>query len=182
MSVLDKRGRFRKTIKYHYQKQRKGMLNHHFKGNRYKFGNYWALYLPEYFSSTKHGRVYEHIYVFQEYNKCCLLPWGQVHHIDPVREGYCNNMPWNLEGMMKQKHIDLHMKGNQYGKNNTKNMDDRACSFPLCNNPNIKTRWWYNDLNNDWLCHYCYNRIQHYIQKWFNPSSEHRTTLEITLK
>ena len=168
MSILDKKGRYRRMIQNHYQKQRIGLLNHNFRGGRYKIGNYWVLNMPDYYSSNKAGRVYEHIYVYQEYYKVCLLKWGQVHHIDPVREGYCNNMPWNLVGMMKQKHIDLHMKGNQYGKNNTKNMDGRVCSFPLCKNPNIKSRIWMNDINNDWLCQSCYDKIHHYRQKWFN--------------
>lgn len=168
MSILDDNGRFRKMIQYHYQRLRKQELNHHWKGGRYKMNNYWVLYLPDYFSSSKYGRVYEHIYVYQEYNKCCLLPWGQVHHKDPVRNGYCNNMPWNLEGMMKQIHIDLHMKGNQYGKNNIKNMDDRICSFPLCKNPNIKSKLWSKDVNDQWLCQSCYSKIHHYRQKWFS--------------
>lgn len=171
MSILDNNGRFRKMIQNHYQRQRKGLLNHNFKGGRYKFGNYWVLNMPEYFSSTKYGRVYEHVYNYQEFNKCCLLPWGQVHHIEPVTKDYCNNMSWNLQGMMKQEHIDLHMKGNQYGKNNAKNMDDRVCSFPLCKNPNIKSKKWINDVNNEWLCQSCYDRIQHYIQKWFSSPS-----------
>lgn len=81
-------------------------LNHHFyKNGRFKMGNnYYMIRIIGYFSADKYGRVYEHVYFYQEYHKCCLLPWGEIHHIEPVTEDYCNNMIWNLMGVTKTQH------------------------------------------------------------------------------
>ena len=89
------------------------------KGGRKKHGNYWFLHMPDYFSSYESHYVEEHVYVYQEYNKCCVLPWGIVHHIDPVTEDYCNNMPWNLQGMLRSKHQSMHMKEYHLMKSST---------------------------------------------------------------
>jgi hypothetical protein len=138
--------------------------HHNWKGGRYKRKDgYWELFLPDYFSSSKAGRVKEHVYFYQEYNKCCILPWGVVHHIEPVTETYCNNMPWNLEGMMRRNHISLHHKGKKRKK---KDHSNTKCSNPNCKDPTT-TRFrkdrggfyeWYRDGNNGWLCARCYER------------------------
>ena len=101
---------------------RKGMNCPAFKTGRLKSGHgYYRLYIPDYFSSDKYGRVFEHIYFFQEYHQCCLLPWGEIHHIIPVTEDYCNNMPWNLMGMTKTQHKKLSNKFKTYKKKDRSN-------------------------------------------------------------
>lgn len=93
---------------YFYGKNQKGPECVNWKGGRRKSRNYWLLWLPEYPTTRKDGCILEHIYFFQEYHKCCMLPWGVVHHIDPVRKNYCNNMPWNLQGMTRSQHDNYH--------------------------------------------------------------------------
>ena len=74
---------------YFYGKNQKGPECVNWKGGRRKSRNYWLLWLPEYPTTRKDGCILEHVYFFQEYYKCRMLPWGVVHHIDPVRKDYC---------------------------------------------------------------------------------------------
>ena len=166
INIVDKRGRPRRFLTGHGGKGKpflfalKGENHYNWKGGRKKHGNYWMLLLPDYFSVQKNGYVYEHVYNYQEYYQCCILPWGVVHHIDPVRKGYCNNMVWNLIGMLRSKHITLHKKGSEGKKIN---MSGRFCK--ICKG---KTRFisgyehWYGNKENGWMCHKCYKRINKY--------------------
>lgn len=88
---------------------RKGVKPHNFKGRIFK-NNYWHLFKPEYFSSNSEGYIYEHIYIYQEHHKLCMLKWGNIHHIIPIKEGGTNDIS-NLQGMMKSQHTRLHKKG-----------------------------------------------------------------------
>lgn len=137
-----------------YQKGKKGQDHHNWKGGRYKRKQYWLILMPNYFCCDKRGYVLEHIYFFQEYNKCCLLPWGIVHHKEPVTPNYCNNMPWNLQGMMASNHTKYH---------HVKDMSDRYCK--LCGSDktfiNKKTGYhaWYGNKKDGFICMTCHNRL-----------------------
>lgn len=116
----DKRGIPRKISSGHNLFLHNGKAEKHscWKGGRTKQNKYWSLTIPDYFSSDSNNRVKEHVYFYQEYYKCCMLYWGDVHHIDGNKE---NNMIWNLQGMMKGQHSRLHMIGNKYGRYKKKN-------------------------------------------------------------
>jgi hypothetical protein len=59
------------------------------------------------------GYVFEHILVFEQYHRCCVLKWGNIHHINHNKS---DNRPENLEDMTRQQHSRLHMMGNKYAK------------------------------------------------------------------
>jgi hypothetical protein len=108
--------------------------------------------MPEYPRAEKNGYVAEHIYVYQEYNKVCILPWAEIHHLDAVREGYCNNMSWNLIGVMKAAHRTL---------DRTKNMDNRRCSLCGSTKTYVKNNgrpMWYGKTENNLKCKNCYDK------------------------
>jgi len=134
--------------KYHHMN---GQNSFNWNGGIKYSHNYRYIHMPDYFSVQNNGYVAEHIYVFQEYNKCCILPWAEVHHIDPVREGYCNNMPWNLMGLTKAQHRTL---------DRTKKSDDWKCS--KCNEGTYLKHngrpMWYYDENDKLLCKRCYDK------------------------
>lgn len=158
----DKFFTIRKYIKNHIPK---GNNNPFWKGGRIKTNNYYYLTMPDYFSSNKQGRVLEHVYFYQEKNKLCMLDWGDVHHIIPVTKDYCNNMPWNLQGMMKSEHSRLESTGRKY---ELVDMNGRRCSDPECLNPNkIHMRRfkdgrlrpnWKTDGKGNIICPTCYMR------------------------
>jgi hypothetical protein len=144
-----------------------GSKGYNYKGGRRKKGRYWQLLIPKYYSSHSDGYISEHIYNFQEYNKLCMLPWGNVHHIEPVTENYCNNMVWNLIGITKSQHMKIH----HYEYN-----EDYYCSDSECKTPS-KTyitekgqKKWYNDGNGGHICENCYrrNKTRHKIKKCYH--------------
>lgn len=59
---------------------------------------------PDHHRAYKNGYVLEHIIVWENYNKACLLPWGEIHHIDGIRN---NNSVMNLIAMMGKDHHRL---------------------------------------------------------------------------
>lgn len=144
------------------RKQRRFKPYHHsFGPNNYNWNNgirytrnYRYLLMPDYPRAESNGYVAEHIYVYQEYHKTCILPWAEVHHIEPVREGYCNNMPWNLMCVMKSFHRTL---------DRTKNLDNHICI--ICGSgtrkkPNGRPMWYYDKDRNP-LCDGCYKKSKH---------------------
>ena len=160
---IKKRGNFlRRYVHNHHMVGRTKELCPSWKGGRKLDRNYWMLFMPDYRSSNKHGYVYEHVYFYQEYYQCSLLPWGIVHHIIPVSKDYCNNMIWNLMGMTRNEHMRLHM---------TIDMSDRRCSNPVCKTPNetkIKKDGrplWLNDKKGGWLCDKCDKKRRYYGKK-----------------
>lgn len=146
-NLQNNQGKTVKYIKHHHVG--KGDKCPNWKNGRRKLNGYWRLYLPTYYSSNKSGYVREHVYFFQEYNKCCMLKWGDVHHIDGNTD---NNMPYNLQGMTHRQHMTLTHK---------KDMSSRNCFICLSN----KTIWdkrgwfiWFKNDDNSWLCRKCYRR------------------------
>lgn len=136
----------------------KGENHYNWKGGRKLHRGYAYLHMPEYYRSEKSGYVPEHVYFYEQYHKLCMLPWGHVHHIEPVRKDYCNNMIWNLQGMMSKHHIGNHKIGN---KNNLKDMTNRFCllceSKTTLMNKKKGYYYWY-EYKDGYLCNVCYNR------------------------
>lgn len=135
-----------------------GEKNANWKGGITYSHNYRYLKMPDYFNAEKSGYVAEHIYVYQEYYKVCILPEYEIHHLDPVREGYCNNMVWNLKLMKKSDHLSHHKKID---------MSDRKCN--LCNGKTRKDKNGYDDWRadiNGFLCFNCYLMVRAYKIKF----------------
>jgi transposase-like protein len=68
----DSKGRIRKFIRGHWN----------WKGWRFQCEGYWLVLKPEHHEADKKGYVREHRLVYEEYYKCCLLPWARIHHDD----------------------------------------------------------------------------------------------------
>ena len=168
----DKNNLKRNFIQSHILKivDRTSKNNSNWKGGRYydKYTGYWRLKLPNYFSSNKRGYVKAHIYMYQEYHKLCMLKWGDVHHIDENKQ---NNMPWNLQGMMKSKHLSIHKKGNKYCYNKHQDMSNRKCHKCGTKKTRIarphrdnKTPYYvWHHLDHDpinWYCDNCYTQYR----------------------
>lgn len=130
----------------------KGSLNGNWKGGRTKKKEYWYLKIPDNIHADKEGYVAEHVYFFTQYNKCCMLKWGVVHHIDENPE---NNMIWNLQGMLQSRHISHHSK---------KDLSDRRCL--ICDSKytsykirkGIKHYIWFI-YKYGFICNKCYMKI-----------------------
>lgn len=135
-----------------------GEKNPNWKGARVPYKDiegYVHVYDPTNTSVHSGGYVREHVYVFQNYHKCCLLDWGIIHHKNHIKD---DNRLENLEGMTAQKHMSLHKKID---------MDNRICL--LCNSnktfirPENGRPRWYN-YNDGVICKKCYYQINKKIK------------------
>lgn len=120
---------------------------------------YIETYDPDRYQRLGKGDVYEHVYVFEQHYKCCVLKWGRIHHINHIRH---DNRIENLEGMIDLNHRRLHMMGNQLSK---KDMTGRCCS--LCNSTTtyIKPSGWpqWFETENGFMCRKCRDKL-----RWIN--------------
>src|SRR6185436_373011 len=109
---------------------------------------------PDHHFALANGYVYEHRLVYEEYHKCCLLPWVDIHHRNSKR---LDNRIENLEAISHSDHIGLtHRKDMSYrkcflcGSNKTRlNSKNVYCWMK------VKTVTVDYDL---WYCFKCYER------------------------
>ena len=125
----------------------KGMFNSQYKGGekRYKEFKYKSKTDHSHPNADKYGHMRLHVWLFTTHYKCCMLPWGQVHHIDGDT---MNNDISNLEGMMKSAHRRNHM---------TADMSDRICS--MCKAEESHKRHWYKH-EGKWICKSCKDKLR----------------------
>jgi hypothetical protein len=131
--------------------------NHNVRGkNHHMYNGYTIIHhgyrytkAPQHRSADRHGYVLEHRLVWELFNKACLLPWADVHHID---HNTLNNDISNLKAMTNSQHTILH---------NKLNMNRRFCLFCHSNKTGIRVtgRPQWMSYNNGNICSYCYNKI-----------------------
>lgn len=74
---------------------------------RTKKNEYWYVLKREHHFADRGGYVLEHRLIYEEYYRCILLPWADVHHIDGNPE---NNDILNLYACMHGEHTKLENK------------------------------------------------------------------------
>ena len=70
-------------------------------------GGYICIRKPTHPHATKRGYVLQHRLVYEEFYKCCVLPWIHVHHIN---ENKIDNRIENLILMSESDHHTHHTK------------------------------------------------------------------------
>ena len=101
-----------------------------------------------YDGADKYGRIYEHIYIFQEYHKCCMLKWGEIHH---KNGNGLDNRITNLEGMMGSEHDKIHHK-----KKDTTKTFCLQCGGKTTTDKRGYERW--HRYQDGYRCDICYKR------------------------
>jgi hypothetical protein len=127
----------------------KGSDNPSWKGGiKINSTGYILIHKPEHPNCNAHGYVRLHRLIYEEFYKCCLLKFTELHHIN---ENRTDNRIENLIPMYKSQHMSLHKSG-------TMNMLNRICL--LCGSD--KTRrlqnnnlLWLN-FKDGFICHSCY--------------------------
>lgn len=126
VKLVNKKGRFRQFISGHnfLNIDQTGENNNNWRGGKYKSRGYWRIHIPNYYRSYKTGHLPEHIYIYETHHKCCILPWGEIHHIDGNKE---NNEISNLQCLLGSKHASITHKGKRYRLGKHKDTSNRRC-------------------------------------------------------
>ncbi len=116
ITLVDYKSRTRKFLPGHQSKitTLKGEKSPYWRGGKYI--NSWGYVLQmckEHPRADSKGYVFEHILVFEKAYNCCVLVWGNIHHIDHNKK---NNLPRNLEGMTASQHTLWHNAHRVYNK------------------------------------------------------------------
>ena len=101
--IINKRLEFARFVSGHNIINKKGKEH-----PMYKHGKYQDRYK---FVRINGKQIREHIHVFQQHYNCCMLPWGDIHHLN---EDKLDNRIENLQGIIHGKHSSMHMMGNKY--------------------------------------------------------------------
>ncbi len=128
---------------------RKGESSNNWKGGRHVKDDYQFIRDIENIHADNNGYVPEHVKVFTEYNKCCMLKWGVVHHKDENRK---NNNIDNLQGMTRANHMTIHK---------SLDMSNRTCVKCGTNTTYIRKdtgrpKWKRNPIDDGWYCCKCF--------------------------
>jgi hypothetical protein len=142
-----------KYIHNHHTKGKRGPSCKRWRGGRkIHTSGYTYILSPNHPRATKDGYVLEHILIYEQYYKVCILPGGVVHHKNRIRN---DNRLENLELLSTNQHAKHHHKGR------LTDMDGRKCV--ICGSD--KTRLlksgrptWRRNKNGQMLCARCHLR------------------------
>lgn len=155
----DRKGQYFKFIANHHNR---GEHNTAWRGGKIThYSGYVQIWKPQHHFADHHGYIMEHRLVWEEHNKACLLPWGNVHHKNHVRN---DNRIENLQGLMNSEHTRLHAK---------KNMANRICLECRSNKTYVRQKtglaqWYTIPGTEQYLCNRCFchrRRLQNKIAR-----------------
>jgi hypothetical protein len=77
-------------------------------GRKLILSGYIAVKCSNHHFANKQGYVLEHRLVYEQYHKCSLLPWADIHHVNGKKD---DNRIENLQPYTHGQHISLEKKG-----------------------------------------------------------------------
>lgn len=140
-----------KPAKYKDGHKPSGENAENWKGGRTPTGKgYIWIYAPNYYRADKRGYVLEHIKAYEDYYKCCILKWGQIHHINEQKDdNRIENLLLTRNGLHRTTY---HLK----------DISDRRCvkcgSNTTTKGKNKIWYYWYciDKENKKYLCNKCF--------------------------
>jgi hypothetical protein len=137
------------------------------KGGEYKSGDYIYVSTTSTKRACKIGRDRKHRVVYEDSRNCCLLPWTDVHHLD---NNGLNNVWYNLQAMMKSKHLSV----THYGRKKSKADENTRCvdcgssiTYMRKLSNDRRTPFWtvVDKINDIWRCSTCYEKLRYNSHK-----------------
>jgi hypothetical protein len=101
-------------------------------------------------------RIKLHRFIYEQHNKCCLLPNVIVHHINGIKD---DNRIENLQPLYRGYHSHI--------TNGFDNTNSRCCNIE-CKTPNktyVNTSGkskWYRDNHNNIYCRKCWRKLKYH--------------------
>lgn len=125
------------------------------KGGKRKRMGYIYVLNPNHPRADGEGYIPEHVFVYEEYHKCCVLRWAVIHHINEIRT---DNRPENLMALPSLSiHTILH---------NTIDMSNRRCIDCGTNEGGgRRNRTWFVAREGGWRCTICHKRYKYREKK-----------------
>lgn len=112
--------------------------------------------------------VPEHILVVERELKCCMLPWGLVHHKNGVKT---DNRIENLQPMMHPEHMPEHRKGKPIPWLAYRNIpEDRLCAkcgLPAAPDASGYIHW--RKVEGQFYCNQCGIKVRRHLK---NPNMQ----------
>lgn len=156
--IRNKRGFLKQFVKLHnfkgnhnpsYINPKTRDKNHSWKGGIRWSRGYLEIKIPNYHFLNSEGYVKLHRFVYEYFNKCCLLPWIHVHHINRITTDNHKN---NLLAVSSQQHRTIH---------NLKDFSDRYCIICKSTKTYIRKRnnspLWLKHQDG-FICKWCYDK------------------------
>lgn len=155
MTIINKQCRVRRFLNYH---QNHGKFHSKWKGGRNLVNEYIRVRALDHIKADCNGYYLEHRVIYEDYYKCCILPWVVIHHINGIKT---DNRIENLEPMPRTSHISYHHK---------KDTSNRIC---VTCHKNYTTQDWF--VNGDgYDCFNCYHK------KWKKKKLDRITAYQLT--
>ena len=154
---FDSEGREYRFISGHQFKPYRREKHYKWKNGRRKHGKYMGLLKPDHPFHDNSGYVLEHRLIYEEYHKCCLLPWIDIHHINHNPQ---DNRIENLQPMTRPEHSRYHNL--KILEERRKEINKRICSYCGSNKTPFHKKeryyiWYVNPKDKTkWLCNKCY--------------------------
>lgn len=145
------RGTGKTLQKFKYNHHLNGVNHHMYKGEYLNTQKYVEVYQPNHKFCGAKKLVKKHRLVYEQYYKCCLLPWAVIHHLDRNKQN--NNINNLMAFPSHSKHVSYELK---------KDMSNRYCLLCLSKTTVLdkkKNPKWYK-YKNGFICDTCYQRFK----------------------
>lgn len=123
-------------------------------GRKKETKGYITVKAPWHLAAGEDGYILEHRLIYEEYYKCCLLPWGVIHHRNGKTD---DNRVENLEGMLQSRHREIHK---QLFREKSKNWKCVLCGRTSTFYSNLKRQKWYKNEKKEPICAACYEKMR----------------------
>ena len=154
----DSQGRYRRFVNGHQNRGKNNPMfgsgpkrlrenNPNYKGGKYKLRGYVKSLAPEY-----NKYVNEHRWTYEQYYKCCLLSYTDIHHINGRKD---DNRIENLQPLIHKQHTIITNRNRVYKRKDTSGNICSECGSTETYTAKKGHKIWKNDGKGGVICGRC---------------------------